>query len=66
MCTHLSSTDGMRVRCSRFQWQVIDWNDSAIQFYTQRLGARERLETNDAKWLNMIMDRPAIGKFLAS
>ena len=35
-------------------------------FYRERLGARERLETNDAKWLNYIMDREAIQKFLSS
>eukprot|EP00730_Choanoeca_flexa_P014646 TRINITY_DN6481_c0_g1_i1.p1 TRINITY_DN6481_c0_g1~~TRINITY_DN6481_c0_g1_i1.p1 ORF type:complete len:167 (+),score=23.64 TRINITY_DN6481_c0_g1_i1:63-563(+) len=52
--------------CSRFQWQVIDWNTSALEFYTKRMGARERLETNDAKWLNMIMDKEAISKFLES
>jgi hypothetical protein len=35
-------------------------------FYRERLGARERLGTNDAKWLNYIMDREAIQKFLSS
>jgi hypothetical protein len=35
-------------------------------FYKERLGARERIETGDAKWLNYIMDRDAIDKFLKS
>lgn len=35
-------------------------------FYKERLGARERIESGDAKWLNYIMDRDAIEKFLKS
>ena len=50
--------------CSRFQWQVIDWNQSAIDFYEQRMGACERTESNRAKWLNMIMRREQIAAFL--
>eukprot|EP00049_Salpingoeca_infusionum_P027639 m.33538 g.33538 ORF g.33538 m.33538 type:complete len:176 (+) comp9636_c0_seq2:94-621(+) len=51
--------------CARFQWQCIDWNTSAMEFYTKRLGARERVETNDAKWLNIIMNRQEVAAFLA-
>ena len=29
-----------------------------------KLGARERIESADAKWLNYIMDREALRKFL--
>ena len=48
----------------RFQWQVIDFNEPAIEYYKSKLGARERIESADAKWLNYIMDREALRKFL--
>jgi hypothetical protein len=35
--------------CCRFQWQAIDFNESAISYYKNKLGARERMETGDAK-----------------
>eukprot|EP01043_Picozoa_sp_COSAG02_P048563 COSAG02_NODE_4783_length_4984_cov_29.067086_1_plen_97_part_00 len=49
------------------QCQITVGNDSGdADFYKERLGARERLETGEAKWLNYIMDRDAIDKFLKS
>eukprot|EP00051_Salpingoeca_urceolata_P005456 m.73368 g.73368 ORF g.73368 m.73368 type:complete len:166 (-) comp14340_c0_seq2:59-556(-) len=56
----------MENNCSRFQWQVIDWNSSSIDFYKQKLGARERVEQGDAKWLNYIVDGPALAKLAAA
>ena len=50
--------------CARWQWQCIDWNSSALGFYRERMGARERVETGDAKWINLIMGRPEIDAFL--
>ena len=32
--------------------------------YYKRLGARERVETGNAAWLNFIMDREALARFL--
>jgi GNAT superfamily N-acetyltransferase len=26
--------------CARVEWSVLDWNESAIKFYTERLGAK--------------------------
>lgn len=51
--------------CARFQWQAIDWNKAAIDFYVHRMGARERVEEGGARWLNYIMDRAAAQRFLA-
>lgn len=48
--------------CARLQWQVIDWNDSAIKFYKEVMGAEERVESS-GKWLNYIMRRDAISTF---
>ena len=52
--------------CARLQWQVIDFNKAGLDFYVNRVGARERVETGDAKWMNMIMDRAALAKFTSS
>ena len=35
--------------CARFQWQAIDFNAPAIEYYKNKLGARERVESGDAK-----------------
>lgn len=40
--------------CGRFQWQVLDWNESAIGFY-EKLGARPLKQ-----WLNMRLDGEAL------
>jgi GNAT superfamily N-acetyltransferase len=42
--------------CGRFQWQVLDWNTSAIQFY-ESLGARVMKE-----WLTMRVSGEALEK----
>ena len=44
----------VREKCGRFQWQVLDWNTPAIEFY-QRLGARPLKE-----WLTMRLDGDAL------
>jgi diamine N-acetyltransferase len=50
--------------CCRFQWQAIDFNSPAIEYYKTKLGARERMETGNAKWVNFIMDRSQIAAFV--
>lgn len=30
--------------CSRMEWAVIDWNQSARNFYTKKMGADEKTE----------------------
>lgn len=37
--------------CARFQWQALDWNKPAIDFYEKRVGAKERIADNGAKWV---------------
>lgn len=41
-------------RCTRFQWQVLDWNTPAIEFY-HSLGA-----ANMEEWYTYRMETPAI------
>ncbi len=45
--------------CGRFQWQVLDWNASAIAFY-ESLGARRLGE-----WLTMRVDGDALARLAA-
>ncbi len=42
--------------CGRYEWQVLDWNTPAIEFY-ERLGARVMKE-----WLPMRVDGEALAK----
>lgn len=58
--------DAQQHKCARLQWQVIDWNSSALEFYRERMFAKERKETGDAKWINMIMNREDMKRFIAS
>ncbi len=44
----------VREGCGRFQWQVLDWNTPAVEFY-EGLGAR-RLE----EWMTMRIDGDAL------
>lgn len=44
----------VREGCGRFQWQVLDWNDPAIQFY-EKLGAKA-LE----QWVTMRLEGNAL------
>ena len=46
---HLAQV-AVRENCGRFQWQVLDWNTPAIQFY-ESLGARKLTE-----WLTMRLE----------
>lgn len=43
--------------CGRFQWQVLDWNQPARDFY-ERLGAQA-----DAAWVNYQMTGAALRRF---
>lgn len=44
----------VREGCGRFQWQVLDWNEPALQFY-EKLGARRLGE-----WVTMRVDGEAL------
>ncbi len=44
----------VREGCGRFQWQVLDWNEPALQFY-EKLGARRLGE-----WLTMRIEGEAL------
>ena len=44
----------VREGCGRFQWQVLDWNTPAIEFY-ERLGARRLPD-----WMTMRIDGEAL------
>jgi GNAT superfamily N-acetyltransferase len=46
--------------CGRFQWQVLDWNQPAIDFY-ESLGAKVMKE-----WLTMRVEGDALKKLAAS
>ncbi len=46
--------------CGRFQWQVLDWNKPAIDFYEQ-LGARPL-----AEWINMRVSGDALAALAAT
>jgi GNAT superfamily N-acetyltransferase len=49
----------VRERCARFEWQVLDWNTSAMEFY-QSLGAEVMKE-----WLTMRVSGEALGRLAA-
>lgn len=53
LLTHLAQT-ALREGCARFEWQVLDWNASAIEFY-QSLGAEVMSE-----WLTMRVSGAAL------
>jgi len=44
-------------RCNRVRWQVLDWNENAINFY-KKIGA-----TLDYEWINCDYDRKGIMEF---
>jgi GNAT superfamily N-acetyltransferase len=46
----------VRERCARFEWQVLDWNTSALEFY-KSLGARLMNE-----WLTMRVSGEALAR----
>ena len=46
--------EAVRERCERFVWQVLDWNQPAIDFY-ESLGAKPLRE-----WITMRVEGPAI------
>jgi GNAT superfamily N-acetyltransferase len=46
-------------RCARFVWQVLDWNEPAIEFY-EKLGARIQRE-----WLTIRLDGEALERLAA-
>jgi len=44
-------------RCNRVRWQVLDWNENAINFYN-KIGA-----TLDNEWINCDYDSKGIMEF---
>jgi GNAT superfamily N-acetyltransferase len=48
------AAEALRVGCDRFDWQVLDWNESAIRFY-ESLGARVM-----RGWLPVRLERDGI------
>jgi len=55
LLVHLAGI-ALRENCGRFVWQVLDWNEPALQFY-ESLGARVMKE-----WLTMRVDGEALRK----
>jgi GNAT superfamily N-acetyltransferase len=55
LLVHLAQV-AVRENCGRFQWQVLDWNTPAIQFY-ESLGAKKLTE-----WLTMRVEGEDIEK----
>ena len=53
LLVHLAQL-ALRENCGRFQWQVLDWNTPAIDFY-ESLGAEKMTE-----WLTMRMEGEAL------
>jgi GNAT superfamily N-acetyltransferase len=48
------AAEALRAHCTRFEWQVLDWNQGAIDFY-ERLGAVVQRE-----WLPVRVDGEAL------
>ena len=43
---------------ARLQWQALDWNKKAADFYmSDAVGARQRVGDDGTQWLNFIMER---------
>lgn len=53
LMSHLADT-AHKQNCRRFEWSVLDWNESAIAFY-ERLGARQV-----SGWTRYRLDTPGI------
>jgi GNAT superfamily N-acetyltransferase len=49
--------------CQRLQWQALDWNARALEFYTRCVGAVERVEASGARYVNLIMRPDAMAAF---
>ena len=59
LLTHLARL-AVAEGCGRFEWQVLDWNLPAIEFY-ERLGATAMKE-----WLTVRLDGRALGRLAES
>jgi GNAT superfamily N-acetyltransferase len=59
LLVHLAQI-AVRENCGRFQWQVLDWNTPALDFY-KSLGARVMTE-----WLTMRVEGEALQKLARS
>ncbi|MCU1285227.1 MAG: acetyltransferase [Acidobacteriales bacterium] len=58
LLVHLANT-AVKENCGRFQWQVLDWNTPAIDFY-KSLGAEVMKE-----WLTMRVENDALQRMAA-
>ena len=56
----------LQLNCTRLQWQALDWNHSAIKFYKEVVGARERIGDDGTKWMNFIMTTAAMKALVKS
>jgi GNAT superfamily N-acetyltransferase len=54
------SREALRRKAVRMDWDVLDWNESALRFY-HRIGARSR-----APWLRYTLDEKAMKRLAAS
>jgi GNAT superfamily N-acetyltransferase len=52
--------EAVKTRCGRFQWQVLDWNESAVRFY-ESLGAKIMRE-----WWTVRIEGDDIARFAAA
>jgi GNAT superfamily N-acetyltransferase len=52
--------EAVKMRCGRFQWQVLDWNEPAVRFY-ESLGAKILRE-----WWTVRIEGDAIARFAAA
>jgi GNAT superfamily N-acetyltransferase len=59
LLSHLAAL-ALRRGCGRFEWQVLDWNTPAREFY-ESLGARP-----NAEWINYRMTGEALERLAAS
>jgi len=57
LITHVATLANQR-HCGRMEWSVLDWNQSAIEFY-ESLGA-ERME----EWTTCRLSGPALARYL--
>ena len=56
---HYLASEAKKENCGRFEWQVLDWNESSIAFY-KKIGS-----TLDSEWINCRMNESEISQFLS-
>lgn len=61
MLLHLVKIARNREKCMRLQWQVLDWNISARNYYEKSVGARELI---DPLWITCRMGPKEMDAFI--